>query len=1192
MPGSSRTGNSLGVTLDIASSPYPDRHAGSGPPSLAPLLFSILGPLSVSSELEHLAIGGARRRAILARLLVERSHSVPLGRLAEDAWDGGPPTGAASTLRSHLSSLRKVLGQERLYSRDGSAVVVVMPGELDSDVFDAEVAIGRQALARRDLKTAARSFERSIAMWRGSAFSDVEGYVWAIPEVSRLDERRLEVREGLLETRLRLGQYLQVAAEAEQVVRENPLREQVWAILMVALYQAGRQAEALRAYQRVRLHLTEELGIEPWPVLRILEQSILNQEDALAQWMRGRNVPPLDSFAARSSPARISMAAPQSEFPVVLEESDLSWVPSAGSPSFVGRDTEFELAMAARERSRNGHQVLLVISGEPGIGKTRLAAEVAISSAAAGDLVLYGRCNEQPLSSFEGIRAALSRIIRYSIGTATLERMGRQRLPLCQVIPEALSEEQPVAGAGLMTAEAERYQSFEAVNSFVGFIAEVRPVVFVLEDLHWADLPGLALLEHMLRSKSDAPILFVTTIRTTELGHVSWLDGDLVDLGRTVDVCRVRLDGLSPAMSLALFEDAVRGDSTHIEIGADRLQEYTGGNPFFVQEVATDVVKKKALAGELLDREASISDRLRELVSWRLAMLTPSCRNVLSVAALVGLHFQVGVLIAASSTNEETILDILDEAQAAGVIVEVKETADSYRFAHDLVRHSLEAGIGVARRTRTHLKIAQVLEAINGLNQAHAAEIAFHYIGGIDAGAAGRARLFCRLAGLSAMEHVAYEAAVEHFARALEIGETHFPDDLEGDCELLLFLADAMVKSGRLPEADELYKRAFLLGRDLGRIDMSAAAAIGFGGTLPAGVEPSESGLQMLQTTLVDLGQGDKLQRALVLGRQAHWSHFCETRERRQSLADEAVQVAMRLDDLPTIAATLEYRYWALCGPDEIDRQLDDGRRIREVGEGIGDPEIVLRGIKCELHAELERGDFAEADRKAQRMRELADRVRQPEFQRLGFMWESLVAGIQGRFDDAERSAADAYSIFRRSGHSQTDAIAVGLSITWLWLQGRLGEMRPILEAGRTGRSSLGERALSAWIAADVGDLDEAREILAALPPEEIEAADHNFHWWFMMVGLTQAACKLGDAERADQLYRLISPFSTHNCRVGQATFLGSASYYLGCLARTAGRSHQAVAHLREALERHRTMDAMPFVDLSNRELDLALGAC
>ena len=824
--------------------------------------------------------------------------------------------------------------------------------------------------------------------------------------------------------------------------------------------------------------------------------------------------------------------------------------------------------MRARDTAASGALALLMITGEPGIGKTRLAAEVARACATDGDLILYGRCNEEPLSPFEAFRNAFHNVARLPVGQALLQDEGAPVEALTQVVPEVTDRPGPSSGPGLVTAEAERFQSFEAVAWLIASLARRRPLVLVLEDLHWADAPALSLLEHVLQSRIAAPVLIIGTYRDTEIAGRNWLAEGLVGLRRVAAITRIDLEGLSSPMSLALVESAIGSSGAGLGPIASRLRDFTGGNPFFLQEVASDVVASGGpLEGALAFDAAvatgsTISDRLRELVQWRLMKLSEPCKQVLSVAALIGLHFSVGVLLATCDHSEADVLTVLDEAQDAGVIAEATDSDDTYRFVHDLVRTALDAGFGPARRVRTHLRIGQQLEARHGLDPGHAPEVALHYVHGIAAGSADRARLYCRLAGTEALAHVAYEAAVQHFQHALDISTIHFPEDHDARCELLLLVADAMVKSGRLVDADERFLQAFDEGQAHGLHDVVAAAALGYGGVLPAGVEPSEDGQRLLRTALDDLGPGDSSDRALALGRLAHWGHFSESRESRELLADEAIEVALRLDDPAILATTIEYRYWALCGPDDVARQVDDGRRIREIGEAVGDPELVLRGMKCELHAEFEGGSFTTAQSIAMEMQGLAASIGQPEYLRLGFMWDSLVAGIQGRFDDAEVSATRAYDIFQRSGHSQSQAIAVGLSLTWLWLQGRMSEMGPILEAGRTGRSSIGEKALAAWVAVESGHHIAAADVLAQLTPESVAAQDRNFHWWFMMAGLSHTAISLGDVQWADALYGLIAPFASHNCRVGQATFLGSADFYLGSLARVAEQPILAVSHL------------------------------
>jgi DNA-binding SARP family transcriptional activator len=1146
--------------------------------------FAVLGPLSVTGEQGPVAVDGVRRRAVLIRLLLERNQPVPLGRLTEDVWGGDPPPGAPSTLRSHLSLLRKALGANRIRSRNGAVTLELGTGEFDVACFESEIRQAHSALADDQLRIAEVLFDHSLDWWRGPALIDVDGLPWALPEVGRLEEQRLGAVEGLLTAHLRLGDSQRVIAEAEMAVRENPLREQLWAILITALYRVGRQADALRAYQRLRTHLGEELGIEPSPGLQKLERAILNQDPTL-EW------PGLPHGTEESIILSPAPGVPDGEATMApAEESDLTWLPSSDLPPFVGRERELETAMEARSRAHHdGKQGLLVITGEPGIGKTRLAAEIARACSAHGDLVLYGRCDEEPLSPFQGFRQAFSRVVRYSRGQRALGDIGPLAGSLRQVVPE-LAGSAPESGhrtpAG---AEAELFQSFEAVVSFVEAIAARRPLVLVLEDLQWADTPALSLLEHLLRSSVAAPILIIVTYRNTQFDRKSWISESLVGLRRSADVERVDLVGLSPTKSLTLFESAAGPAVGPGSADQLSLRAYTGGNPFFLQELASEMAAgtsslELALVPNMYS-SSSVPERLRELVHWRLVKLSEPCKRVLSIASLMGLHFQVDILMASCDYEADVVLAVLDEAQSAGLIVEVADEADHYQFVHDLVRQTLDAELGSARRIRSHYRIAQVLEERFGTDTSRMSEIALHYYHGIAAGSVERAIVYSRLAGVAALQTVSYDAAVQHLARALDISSVHTPGDSDGRCDLLLLLADAQVKAGQLLEADDTYADAFDRGVALDRVDVMASAALGYGGVLPAGVEPNERAQGFLRATLTRLDPDDYRQRSLTLGRLAHWGHFSESRPVRRSLGDEAVEFAGLSGDPGTLATALEYRYWSLCGPDDVDHQVASARRIQEIGAELDEPEVILRGLKCELHAAFEGGDFSAADRLARHMAELAEQVKQPEYLRLGFMWDSLVAGIEGRFTDAERSAADAFAIFRQSGHSQVGAIGVGLSLTWLWLQGRMGELAPMLEAGQTGRSSTGEQALKAWVATEVGRFDSARSILAGLTPEMVAAEDRNFHWWFMMAGLSHASCNLGDERWAEALYEMIAPFADHNCRVGQATFLGCAPYYLGSLAMVAGRPEQAVDHLNHALVRHRSMHAAPFVELTEQAL-------
>jgi predicted ATPase/DNA-binding SARP family transcriptional activator len=315
----------------------------------------VLGPLRVEGPHREVRIGGARRRAVLLRLLASRGGPVPVDVLAEDVWDGDPPAAAASTLQSHVSALRQAVGPGRLIFATGGYQLLVGAGELDSLMFESDVAAGRAAKAAGDFASAADALNRALARWRGQAFADVSGAPWSVLASGQLEEtRRLAVEEAL-EVRLAMGGHHEVCGLAEEAVAAEPLRERRWAALMLALYRAGRQADALDAYRRLRATLADQLGIDPSPRLSRLEHDILIQS------------PDLDWAGAIPGGAAEAPAVPSH---VPVSRSNLP----APVASFVGRKSELVELGKLVERDR-----LVTIVGTGGAGKTRLAIEVAAS---------------------------------------------------------------------------------------------------------------------------------------------------------------------------------------------------------------------------------------------------------------------------------------------------------------------------------------------------------------------------------------------------------------------------------------------------------------------------------------------------------------------------------------------------------------------------------------------------------------------------------------------------------------------------------------------------------------------------------------------------------------------------------------------------------------------------------------------
>jgi predicted ATPase/DNA-binding SARP family transcriptional activator len=317
------------------------------------VVFCVLGPLRVEGPHREVRIGGTRRRGVLLRLLASPGRPVPVDVLAEDVWDGDPPTAAASTLQSHVSALRQAVGPGRLGFGEGGYRLAVGPGELDSLMFEADVATGRAAISAGDFGSAADSLDRALARWRGEAFADVAGASWSVLVAGHLDEMRKLAVEEALEAHLASGHHHEVCGLAGEAVAAEPLRERRWAALMLALYRAGRQADAVAAYRRLRATLADQLGLDPSPQLARLEHDILTQSPDL-DWAdaTGARLVDIPAVSANTPASRSNLPSPVGRF--------------------IGRQAELaELRkLVARER-------LVTITGTGGAGKTRLAIEIA-----------------------------------------------------------------------------------------------------------------------------------------------------------------------------------------------------------------------------------------------------------------------------------------------------------------------------------------------------------------------------------------------------------------------------------------------------------------------------------------------------------------------------------------------------------------------------------------------------------------------------------------------------------------------------------------------------------------------------------------------------------------------------------------------------------------------------------------------
>ena len=860
-----------------------------------------------------------------------------------------------------------------------------------------------------------------------------------------------------------------------------------------------------------------------------------------------------------------------------IDASNNLWMERLLSGGFVDRDRERRTLDQAWASAAAGERELVLVEGEPGIGKTTVAAAVAHHAVVDGGIVLYGRWDEEFLAPFQALREALSTYARACPRSILRHDLRDHTEPLARLFPEITRaiELEVLQTSG--PTEAERLRLFEALDAWLVAIASRRPVCLVLDDLQWADRPSFLFLLHLVRAPVGAPILVVATFRAEAIA-----DGDparyIPELYRHPNVRRVSLSGLGRSDIQELVEHMSGDDPRQSELAED-LRRETGGNPLFLREIVRHLRDTRSL--EVAEnRRVDLPDSVRDLVRWRLRPLEAATRDALSVASVIGHEFDSDVLARATDLGTVAVSDALEESRRAGVLQESGEAGERFAFTHAVVRRALLDDLSGARRASFHLRIGEALE---GRVPAPApGQLAHHFCSAVTPHTAEKAIAYATAAADDAMSALAFEAAITHLRRALEIASAMRPDDDALRCELLIRLGAAYDRAGEYNDRAACFREAADIARRLGRSDLITRAALGFGGLLPAATEPDPEGQMLLEEALEALGEGDSPERALVLGRLAHSLQLVPPRSRRVALADEAVAMARRLGDPTDLAAALISRCWALDGPDDLEDQLSAAEEIRSLGEATGDRVTVLRSLHLRSDALFEAGDWDALKASVGEMKTLAEELRYPEYIRIVRGWDAVFAGIEGRYEDAFAVAQQVHSLLQAMGHPQSELVFQGLIFPIQWLQ---GELIDGLELYEMLAEQMPERMLFqlivGWATSEAGMADRARQALDAINPEEVVALDHNFTWWPSIVGLANVASLLGDEDWAQLLYELILPFADRVASAGSSSFAGVARYHLAVLASTLGLWDEAAVHFEAALAGHERIGARPFLAMT-----------
>ncbi|MGH7894406.1 MAG: ATP-binding protein, partial [Candidatus Binatia bacterium] len=686
--------------------------------------------------------------------------------------------------------------------------------------------------------------------------------------------------------------------------------------------------------------------------------------------------------------------------------------------------------------------------------------------------------------------------------------------------------------------ETERWCLFEAAVSLVTTASTVAPVLLVLDDLHWAGKPALLLLRHLVRSPDPAALLVVVTYRDTDLGRTHPLTEVMADLRREAGVERVPLRGLDGEGVRAMVE-AAAGMSL-AEPGralAAVIARETEGNPFFVQEILRHLVETGALRrgadgqwmSDLEVHQLAIPEGIREVVGRRLSRLSETANHVLAAAAVVGREVDVGVLEALGEAPSEAVLDALDEACRARLLVENDARPGRFAFSHAVVRQTLLEELGTTRRVRLHLKIGEAIEQVAGQRMdEHLRALAHHFGEAAIAGGAARAVKYSRMAGVQAIASAAWEEAASYYERALgalELDGALLEDAQEElRCDLLVALADAQVHVYESHTVRSTARRAYDIARRLRDPVRLARAARSYGfGTFSFGVADTTL-LAMLDEALDGLGPDEHSLRAALLDRKVMYFDTSGSGTDTRPIATEALAVATNGGVSNAIRLAHVARCRSLGGTADLAGYLEAANGVASLSGTVG-ANLFSDAAFFRAQAAVRRGDSAEFSRHRQVLRDLTEKFRLPAGRALVAQWDAAEALWRGRFEDARRLTRLIEDLvrgdpsFRASAHDQRAVARIET--------GRGRELIADHEALVMAFPSFAyTRAVLAMLRAESGDVDGAREAFEVLASDGFTGLPHGFSRPATLHRLAETCTLLGDAERAAQLYDILLPYA------------------------------------------------------------------
>jgi len=712
-------------------------------------------------------------------------------------------------------------------------------------------------------------------------------------------------------------------------------------------------------------------------------------------------------------------------FEVVWQEETSAAPALLERTPFVGREAERAELRRCLDQTVRGQGALVMIGGEPGVGKTRLAEELAAEARQRGLLALTGHCNEMegtlPYIPFVEILEATARIVPRE---AFREALGDAAPEVAKLMPELRRLFPDIPPPLELPPEQERRYLFNSVQEYLERAARVQPLFLVWVDLHWGDDATLLLLQHIAQRLPEVPMLIVGTYRDVELDVARPLARALQELTRQRLAHDLALKRL-PEAEVAAMLRALSGQEPPASLVKAVYRE-TEGNPFFVEEV----FKHLAEEGKLFDAqgrwhsglsigELEVPRGIRLVIGQRLERVCQECHRVLTTAAVIGRGFSFEVLETLGELDADALLDALDEAERAHLIASVSGGPEArFTFAHELIRQTLLSGLSLPRRQRLHLRVAEAMERVYARAlEEYAGDLAYHLYQAGTAAEPKKAAHYLVLAGERAFGAAAFEDALRHYENALSL---HPTDDRPGRADLLHKRGLALRSLGRWEEALADWRQALDIYEELGqaervgRLCMDMCYQLGWGARLEESIEICNRGLAAL-------GERVSVERCRLLGNVGRVLTLSGQYAAGSSMLAQSLAMAEEVGEQRLLGEILDQKARHYYTHIQHREAVDAGMRAAELLRSAGDLWNLADALWATQWSLLMLGRLDEAAKIGQELEPLATR--------LGHLFALVIARVLRAFRELMLTGdIDAWQEFAR------DDLELGRSIGFGWV--------------------------------------------------------------------------------------------------------------------------------------------------------------